>query len=98
MPAVGNDIRQDDTDGSFQPSELDLPQVHFFLTPYSPLFFPLLTDLLLPSVFVLRVFSQDCIHLFPTSLSQDKLTRSRLINAIMSQLPFPSTSPFQENT
>ena len=39
MPAVGSDIRQDETHGSFQPSELYLPQVHFFLTPYSLSFF-----------------------------------------------------------
>lgn len=72
---------------------------HFFLTPYSPLFFFFFwQDLLLPSIFVLCVFSQHCIHLFPMNLSQDKLTRSKPITAIMSQPLFSSTSPFQENS
>lgn len=56
---VGKEIRQDDTGGSFQPSELNLQQVHFFLTLYSPLFV-----LLVLFYFVFVLFLTCCCPVF----------------------------------
>lgn len=91
LPAVGKGVRQDDTSGSFQPSELNLPEVHFFLILYFSHFIFLFSSDGILCCPALDVFRQHCIHLFPLNLSQDKMmvTRSRCISATVSQLHFP---------
>lgn len=78
MTVVEHDNRQDDTDESYQLLELNLSQVHFFLTPYSTsVFFFLLTGLALPGISVLCIISQHCIHLFPKSLNSGRTDRKQ---------------------
>lgn len=62
MPAAEKDIKQDDTDGSFRPSEPDLPQVRFFLTPHSPLFFFFLLTGLATAQYLCAVCLQPVSH------------------------------------
>lgn len=105
---VGKEIRQDDTRGSFQPSELNLRRVHFFLTLYSPLFV-----LLVLFYFVCVLFLTCCCPVFLQWASSVSAACTSFLWVFSGQpdgdkkqtyqchyvpAPFSSTGPFQKNT
>lgn len=110
LPDVGKEIRQDDTGGSFQPSELNLRQVHFFLTLYSSLF--VLVGFFY-FVFVLFLTGLAAVHYFCNGCLQSALHASLSYESFSGQTdgdkkqtyqchyvpaPFSSTVPFQKNS